>query len=306
MTRCMLAVVAAVGALIGCGGSEPAKTPTPSVDLDGPPGKLVDIGGGRSLFAHCLGSGSPAVVLASGGGTNAAQWADVQPELARSTRVCAYDRAGVGSSVAPPGVRDARDDIADLERLLAHSHIAAPYVVVGHSYGGVLARVFARQHPSQTAGLVLIDTMGREGRRRELAVWPASQAPELRRDLATTVLSNVDIAVGEAIASRLRTLGDTPLAVIDAAHHGEVGTPPQVRRALTRVWSQLHDELARLSANSVHVTALRSHHDVPSSRDGQPAVVVDALQAVVRAARDGTRLPPCSRIFSGPDVRCRR
>jgi hypothetical protein len=68
----------------------------------------------------------------------------------------------------------------------------------------------------------------------------------------------------------------------------------------------MHGELARLSDDSVHVTALRSDHDVPSSRVGRPAVVIDAVQAVVRAARDHTRLPPCEQIFSGPDVRCRQ
>ena len=66
----------------------------------------------------------------------------------------------------------------------------------------------------------------------------------------------------------------------------------------------MHVELAKLSDNSVHVTALRSNHYVPSPRDGQPSVVIRAVQAVVHAARNGSRLPPCSRIFRGPDVRC--
>ena len=310
MTRCVPAVVVLVGVVVGCGGAEPAgeggaTAPRPSVVAGGPPGKLVEIGGGRSLFVHCVGSGSPAVVLESGASTSGVQWRDVQPEVGRSTRVCSYDRAGSGRSVAPPGVRAAREEIADLRRWLARERIDPPYVVVGHSYGGVLARAFAYLRPRETAGLVLVDTMGRDGRRRQLAVWPRSQAPEIRRLLATRVIDGVDLGVGEAIASRVTTLGDMPLAVIDAGRQSFAGAPARVRRALGPLWARMHVELAGLSDNSVHVTALRSEHDVASARDGQPAVVVRAVFAVVRAARDGTRLPACARIFSGADVRCR-
>jgi pimeloyl-ACP methyl ester carboxylesterase len=245
-------------------------------------------------------------VLEAGFGGDTFQWQDVQPQLGRTTRTCAYDRAGSGSSVAPPGVHDARDEVNDLQRLLDGAHIDPPYVLVGHSYGGVLARVFAHRRPTETAGLVLIDTMGRDGRRRQLAIWPESQAREIRRELATVVMGGVDLAAGEALASRIRTLGDTPLAVVTAGRQdNSPRTPARLARALKRLWGTMQDELATLSDNSVHVVALHSNHDVPSSHSGQPSVVVGAVLAVVRAARDGTRLPPCSRIFSGSDVRCR-
>ena len=71
-------------------------------------------------------------------------------------------------------------------------------MLAGHSYGGVLARVYAHLYPAETAGLVLIDTMGRDGRRRQLAIWPKSQAPEIRDQLASTVMGGVDLAAGEA------------------------------------------------------------------------------------------------------------
>jgi pimeloyl-ACP methyl ester carboxylesterase len=274
--------------------------------VGGEAGKQVGIGGRRSLFVHCVGSGSPTVVLEAGFAANTFAWRDVQPPLGRATRVCAYDRAGTGNSVAPPGVRDARNEVADLRRLLGHARIDPPYVLVGHSYGGVVARVFARLWPAHTAGLVLIDTMGRDGRRRQLAIWPKSQAPELRRELATSQIGGVDLAAGEALASRTGTLGDTPLAVVTAGREDNFPrTPPQLAGALRRLWGRMQDELAGLSDNSVHVVALHSNHDVPASRGGQPSVVVKAVEAVVRAAREGTRLPPCSRIFSGSQVRCR-
>lgn len=274
--------------------------------VGGPPGEQVQIGGGRSLFLHCVGSGSPTVVLEAGFGANTYAWRDVQPQIGRTTRACAYDRAGTGNSVAPPGVRDARDEIADLRRLLGRARIDPPYVLVGHSYGGVLARVFAQLRSTETAGLVLIDTMGRDGRRRQLAIWPKSQAREIRRELATSEVGGVDLAAGEALASRIRTLGDTPLAVVTAGRQDNFPrTPPQLARALRRLWGRMQDELAGLTDNSVHVVALRSNHDVTASPRGQPSVVVGAVEAVLRAAREGTRLPPCSRIFRGSQVRCR-
>ena len=108
---------------MGCGGQEPrarrgptVKTPRPAPVAEAS-GSFVAIGDGRSLYMECVGSGSPAVVLEAGFGADTLSWRDVQPEVGRGTRTCAYDRAGTGNSVAPPGVRDARDEIADLRRL---------------------------------------------------------------------------------------------------------------------------------------------------------------------------------------------
>jgi len=310
VTRRLFLSLLACWLAVGCGQESKerhaATVPPPAPGVGGPPGKQVRIGGGRSLFLHCVGSGSPTVVLEAGFGANTFAWRDVQPQLGRTTRACAYDRAGTGNSVAPPGVRDARDEISDLRRMLGHARIDPPYVLVGHSYGGVVARVFAQLRPTETAGLVLIDTMGREGRRRQLAIWPKSQAPELRRGLATSEMGGVDLAAGEALASRIRTLGDTPLVVLTAGRQDNFPrTPPQLASALRHLWGRMQDELAGLSDNSVHVVALRSNHDVPASRSGQPSVVVSAVEAVLHSAREGTPLPPCSRIFSGSEVRCR-
>ena len=312
MTRLLVAILLASALAGGCGGDEPkaerratVKTPQPAEDFLGRPGKLVDIGAGRSLLLHCVGSGSPTVVLEAGFGGDASQWRDVQPDIGHVTRTCAYDRAGSGFSAAPSGVRDARDEITDLRRLLARARIDPPYVIVGHSYGGVLARVFAHLHPTETAGLVLIDTMGRNGRSRQLAIWPESQARTIRRELATTVMDGVDLAAGEAIADRLTKLGDTPLAVITAGRHDNFPRrPSSLAGALEQLWGKMQDELAQLSSNRVHVVAARSNHDVPSSRSGQPSVAFRAVEAVLDAARDETALPPCQEIFSGSDIRC--
>jgi pimeloyl-ACP methyl ester carboxylesterase len=314
VARRVLAVVVLLACVlaVGCGGHEPnahrrptAKTPRLAPVAEGP-GRFVAIGDRRSLYMECVGAGSPAVVLEAGFSADSRSWEDVLPEVGRGTRTCAYDRAGSGNSVAPPGVRDARDEVTDLRRLLARARVEPPYVLVGHSYGGVLARVFAHLYPSETAGLVLIDTIGRDGRRRQLAIWPRSQAPQIRRGLATAVMDGVDLAAGEAIANRVTSLGHMPLVVITAGRQDNFPrTPARLYRALKRLWDRMQDELATLSANSVHVVALASDHDVPSLRTGQPSVIVRAVQAVVGAARSHGRLPRCRSLFSGSDVRCR-
>jgi pimeloyl-ACP methyl ester carboxylesterase len=320
VARRLLVVVAASALAVGCGGDErngeraaTVKAP-PSPGVVGP-GRLVGIGGGRQLFVECVGSGTPSVVLEAGLGADAHSWQDVQAQLGRTARTCAYDRAGVGNSVARPGVDDARDDVDDLRRMLGRAGIDPPYVLVGQSYGGLLVRLFADAHPEQTAGLVLVDAKGRDQMRRELAIWPRSQAPTLRRSWARPIQDGVDVAGGDALGRRVRSLGDMPLAVITAGTHeaDSTGMPRSLSRALYRLWVTMQDELAALSSDHVHVVALRSDHWIQIKRftrgtteiDGQPDVVVRAVSAVVRAAHDRAHLPPCRRLFAGAGVRCR-
>jgi pimeloyl-ACP methyl ester carboxylesterase len=121
-----------------------------------PPGRLVAVNG-RRLHLHCLGQGSPTIVLDHAGGGLALEWALVQPLLAHHTRVCAYDRAGFGWSDPQDGPGDLHRMTADLATLLAAAGESAPYVLVGHSYGARVVRLFAATHPDLTAGLVLLD-----------------------------------------------------------------------------------------------------------------------------------------------------
>jgi pimeloyl-ACP methyl ester carboxylesterase len=311
-------VVVLVGAVaVGCGGGDKPKSqrdattkPPRSVGVLAGAGELVDIGGGRSLYLECVGAGSPTVVLEAGFGGRSHDWAEVQPQLEATTRTCAYDRAGLGSSLAIPGVHDASDEITDLQRLLEHAKIAPPYVMVGHSYGGLLARLFAHTHPDDTAGIVLVDSMGPNQIRRELASWRA-QPPALRSRLpkpdAEPIIDGVDLRAGDTLAAGITTLGDTPLAVITRGRLAdeEQALPTRARQVIQRLWTTLQDELAALSTNHVHVVARRSDHFVQRSIGGQPRVVIRAVRAVVRAARSHTPLPPCKRLFSGSGIRCR-
>lgn len=122
-----------------------------------PPGKLVDVGGYR-LHLNCTGKGGPTVVLLAGGGDYSFDWALVQPDVSSFARICSYDRAGFAWSDPGPIPRTMRQDAYELHTLLQAAQIKAPYVLVGHSLGGLIARVYAEQYPSEIAGMVLVDS----------------------------------------------------------------------------------------------------------------------------------------------------
>jgi len=122
------------------------------------PGQLVDVGGYK-LHIHCVGQGSPTVILEAGMGDYSLIWAHVQPEIAKSTRVCSYDRADLGWSEASPYPRTANTQVEELHRLLVNANIQGPYVLVGHSLGGMLVRMYAHDYPDQVVGMVLVDSM---------------------------------------------------------------------------------------------------------------------------------------------------
>ena len=120
-----------------------------------PPGKLVDMGG-RKMHIHCTGAGSPTVILEAGASSFSLDWSLVQPEIAKTNRVCSYDRARLGWS-DPGGQETAANFVQDLKRLLEAANEDGPYVLVGTSMGGVYVRLFQMRYPDEVVGLVLVD-----------------------------------------------------------------------------------------------------------------------------------------------------
>ena len=146
-----LLVLAVSGAIYQAVTTERAQRAYP------PPGEMVDLGG-HSLHIDCVGRGSPTAVLDAGTGEMSADWVLVQREVSGTTRVCAYDRAGMGWSEMGPDPRDARQITSELHTLLSKAGIEGPYVLVGHSFGGLYMQTYAARYPEEVAGMALVDS----------------------------------------------------------------------------------------------------------------------------------------------------
>jgi pimeloyl-ACP methyl ester carboxylesterase len=139
-----------------------------------PRGEMVEVGGYR-MHIYCQGSGSPAVILDAGLGDFSPIWDLVQPEVAQSARVCAYDRAGLGWSERGPNSRTVQNIVDELHALLAEAAIEGPYVLVGHSMGGLYVRAYAFEYPDEVAGMVLVDAPHEEQRSRYSEAFSEAQ-----------------------------------------------------------------------------------------------------------------------------------
>lgn len=135
-----------------------AAAPSPDADLAryAKPAEMIDIGG-RRIDLRCSGTGSPTVLLEAGAKADSLAWIRVQPLIAKTRRVCSYDRAGYGFSDEGPLPRDVDADAADLDALLRAAHVGMPIVLVGHSLGSNIVRRYAERHPRDVAGIVLVD-----------------------------------------------------------------------------------------------------------------------------------------------------
>jgi pimeloyl-ACP methyl ester carboxylesterase len=266
------ALVALVCISAGCGGASAVKPQK----VAGESGYRLPVHGHR-MYYECAGSGRPTILLEAGLGGDHRSWAAVAPALARTTRTCSYDRAGLGFSATAGANRTGRDEVSDLQALLEEAHVGAPYVLVGHSYGGMLAHEFASAHPHDVAGLVLVDASHPRQAQRFLAALGRQRPGEnpVREQLRTFLRSNppneehLDMKASFAQAASAGRLGRVPLVVITAGRENDPRLGLNLKRLLDRTWLSLQDDLARMSTNSVHVVADLSHHDVISFA-GQP------------------------------------
>ena len=284
LSRSPLAALAVVTLLAACAAPSTTASPitsttstsTASPSASSAPSEglsdLVDIGGGRSLYLECHGSGSPTVLLEAGDESDIRQWRLVVPVLSAETRVCAYERAGIGRSSDATGCRQMDDLLGDLEALLAAADIGAPYVLVGTSGGGFLMTGYAMRHPDEVAGIVLVETP---------KALTAELYPEVLPQIACDAPGNVEhrdyLAVEHEAWDNRHQIGDFPMTVISNEYgdEAEPGTDED-----TNVEDQ-HDWLVLTSAegNQVVVT---SGHNVP---EDNPRLVADEILAVVEAGR---------------------
>ena len=120
--------------------------------------KLIDVAGYK-LHINCKGSGTPTIILDAGGDNSSLDWALVQPEIAKFTHVCSYDRAGMGWSEESPSTRTLEHMVDELNILLTNAHVPAPYILIGHSFGGGVIQLFAARYPDKVTGIILVDSV---------------------------------------------------------------------------------------------------------------------------------------------------
>lgn len=246
---------------------------------------------GRRLALTRRGTGAPTVVLETGLGAESDEWEAVQREVAKFTATCRYDRANRGASDPTPKPRSARDFVADLHTLLETAAIPRPYLLVGHSLGGVIVRLYAHAYPRDVAGLVLVDPMHEDqfARIGPLIPPPFPGEPDALtqfrrfwtdewRDPARNP-EGVDFQASRAQAQAMGSLGAIPMLVLTASEFRRTGPPgdPAAARMQQR-WLELHREVMQQSSDARQVLVEASGHFIQRE---QPEIVVAAIRQMV-------------------------
>jgi pimeloyl-ACP methyl ester carboxylesterase len=257
--------------------------------------RAIDMDGRRLVLAEC-GRGSPAVVLETGLGAESEEWSTVQAALAPLTRVCRYDRAARGASDVAPQPRSALDLVEDLRVLLHRADVMPPYVLVGHSLGGLLVRLFAHRHREQVAALVLVDSMHEDQFDVFAPTLPPPRADEPTgltetrefwtrgwRDWHSTQ-EGLDLVASCEQARAIDSLGDLPMHVLSAGTFlNQPLVPEAFRPRLQGMWDGLQQRLVRLSTRSTHSTCLGSGHFLQREAPQQVAAAVADMVGRVRS-----------------------
>jgi pimeloyl-ACP methyl ester carboxylesterase len=237
--------------------------------------RRVDIGGYR-LHLVCAGHGSPTVVLESGWPGGSSSWASVAPTIAMRTRVCIYDRAGTSASDIGPSPRTPLHLVRELHLLLTRAHVPGPYLLVGHSFGGLLVRLFAATYPHDVAGMVLIDSSVFD--LTGSCPFPTRFPPGVERVEGCTA----DV---RRIGFRRGLLGHKPLAILlagsDPSLIATILRPMNADRA-EQAWQWWQHHFTALSTRHLFVVVPQSNHMIQLT---QPAYVIAAVVRTLETAR---------------------
>lgn len=283
------------------------------------PGRLVDVGGYK-MHIDCTGQGSPVIVLDSGLGDSYISWHKGQPEMAKFTRVCSYDRAGLGYSDSSPNPRTSKVIAEELYTLLRSAGVSAPFILVGHSMGGYDVRLFATSHRNDVAGMVLVDASHPEQQKRFPPAVNDLDASWIREEeflefampfgiprLLGFCGHDVEVRAAEcnfhtsrtgvaelkafpesaAQAATTGSLGDMPLAVL--SHDPETpqpDLPEDLVKPTNDAWQEMQKELARLSTRGTQAVAKNSGHYIQLDR---PDVVITGVRSVVDEVRQNVK-----------------
>lgn len=256
--------------------------------------------GGRFIRLSCKGAGRPTVVIDAGLGTapvEDAGWRAIAAQVEPVTRVCLYDRAGIGQSdPAPSGPRSSLDAARDLHTALLAAQVKGPYLLVGHSIGGLHAQVFAARYPSDTAGLVLVSTTHPDQFSTWLTLLPApapGEEPAVTeaRSFLTSAQADpskneehLDMQASAAAAHQLTSLGAKPVIVLTHSPRFRMvpGLSEPIAVRLEDATQRMQRHFLSLSSNAHQFVAERAGHGLPHEA---PAFVVDGILRGIAAAR---------------------
>ena len=285
------------------------------------PGQLVEVNG-HKMHIFCEGTGTPAVILDSGLGDSYVSWRKVQPDIAKVTTVCSYDRKGLGYSDPSGEPRTAKVIAAELHDLLRTAGIAPPYVLVGHSMAGYDVRLYANSYPQELAGIIFVDAShpdqesrfppelraleGSSHREEQFIAFtmpfgvprllglceddPVERAAECNWNSARAKLAE-EKSFDESAAQAARTgpFGDMPLAVL--SHDPDklfTELPPDIAKATNEAWEKMQEELAHLSTRGTQTISKNSSHYIQFDN---PNLVISAVRAVMGQAKSAQPPP---------------
>jgi pimeloyl-ACP methyl ester carboxylesterase len=284
------------------------------------PGRLIDVGGHR-LHLSCTGSGTPTVVLEPGAGEMSSNLGWITPAVARDTQVCVYDRAGRGWSEPADTAQDGAQVATDLHTLLQRGHVPGPYVLAGHSFGGLYVLTFAARYPDEVAGMVLVDSTApasaatpgtpspghggsNDAMRRLSALYSTAARLGLARLYAQSAFGSLpprsreEVRASDATASTLRSTIDEYVQAgassEQAAALRDLADKPLI--VLTAgsghdaAWSAAQNRLARLSTNSMHRIIDGATHDDLVGNEDDAGATTQAILYVVASVRSPRRL----------------
>ena len=257
---------------------------------------------------YCLGSGIPTVIFVSGLGETYDSWSKVQPEISKSTKACSHDRAGLGWSDLGRAPRDIDRMVTELHDLLVASDISPPYLLVGHSLGGGVIRVFAAHYQNEVAGLIMVDAVHPDFlKRMQLDAWDENmlRTAKWMQRVAPFGIARLEgrcamddrpliqcanfwktfVDEREALPASVReveavtSLGAKPLLVLSRDPDPAVGWGTAENR---KIWEQMQEELPRLSSQGQQIIVKRATHYIQGDR---PDAVIEAISRILTAVR---------------------
>ena len=320
LRRIAIGFASLISAVLISGSAYEAIASTASARRYPPPGELAEVKG-RAMHLHCTGEGSPTVVLEGGMSGGVLGWAWVQPEVAKTTRVCSYDRPGYGWSDPTPDEFNASTVADDLHALLAAAGEQGPFVLVGHSLGAHYNRVFTQAHPQDVSGVVLVDAR-HPAIPESTETYEADMAQGLRMMQVAHMLSRFgvmrllgdvdgmlqplpdgvqEVAIAHNATSRhlrtyIREMQSLPVSDALAASAGDFGDRPlivlsaglQLEGMSDSFWGlldELQEDLTTLSTDSERIVVPKAHHVSIVTERQNAQVVSSAIRSVVEKVR---------------------